>query len=113
MVVEIKRQDYKETVFSIDEPGRYGPPSVYEKRRVFEEKTVPHDPQYRSQLPKISRREIQSLPNNKDYHQEAQTFEVPQVGTLVFIQHHDTDTSSATYRKGAHTIEGPFILVDF
>lgn len=105
MVVETKQLNDK-TVFSIDEPHRYGEPDK------FREIIIPHNSEYKSQLPSIKKERIENPRQDKDYYEEIQTFEVPEIGTIVFIKNFDTDSSSATYRKGAHTIEGPYILVD-
>lgn len=40
------------------------------------------------------------------------TVEVEGVGMLVFIEDYDCDWSSAMYRMGAHSVSGPYLLID-
>ena len=92
------------TIFKIYEPTRYG------REDVFREVEVPHDPDYRSKLQLIAKERIENPPNNKYDVETIQTFDVPSIGTVIFINIFDTDTHSATYRQGSHQTNGPYII---
>ena len=94
----------EKTEFFIEEPTPYGEP---DKRRTV---IVRHSLDEISKLPEITQEEIDNLPDNHDEHETAETFEIPEVGTIVFINSFDTEYYSWKYRKGAHDMRGPYLL---
>jgi hypothetical protein len=96
------------TIVSIYEPTRYG------EGDVFRKVSIPHDPTYRAQLETISRASVQRPLNDPQGLgvKEMDLVEVPRLGTVVFIKNFDCDYSSATYRFGAHSVDGPYLLVE-
>lgn len=105
MTIKKAEQLEAETVFYIYEPKKYGGPDASRKVKV------PHSLEECSKLKTITQEEIDDLPDDRDYKMEAEIFEVPEVGTVVFINDFDTDYCSALYRKGAHDTKGPYLLV--
>jgi hypothetical protein len=92
------------TVFEIHEPARHGKPDNYRKVEI------PHDPKHRAELETISEERVNNPLDDKEYKETMELFEVPNIGTVVFVNVYDTDTSSATYRMGAHHTDGPYLL---
>ena len=106
MTIEQVQSLKEKTVFSIEDPTRYGIPD--ESREV----TIPHDSQYRSNLPRISRDSVNNPKNDEYTREEVRTYQIPEVGTVVFIYDYDTETSSGSYRMGAHDTMGPYLIED-
>jgi hypothetical protein len=97
------------TIISIHEPTRYG------ERDIFREKVIAHDPALRQTLPTISRERIENPLNDPrgEGVEEMVSIEIPKVGTVIFVKHFDTEEwGSATYRSGAHIVDGPYLLKD-
>ena len=95
------------TVFSIEELKPYGEPDK------SWEVSIPHDSSNRANLATISKETFLNPnrdPRKAEGEEEMQSFEVPQVGTVVFIKTFDNEWSAAKYRSGAHDVSGPYLL---
>ncbi len=94
------------TIFHVLEPMPYG---ELDKQYTIE---MDHSPDNLSQLPKITREEINNLPNDRHNEEKAEEYEITGVGTVVFVNSYDTDYGDVRrYRQGGHTVKGPYLLV--
>lgn len=94
----------EKTEFFIEEPTPYGEP---DKSRTV---TIDHSLDEISKLPEITQEEINNLSDDYNEYETAETFEIPKIGTVVFINSFDTECYSWKYRKGAHDTRGPYLL---
>ena len=104
----IVKVDYQSdrTIFKIEEPRPYGEHDISRKVEVLHSEILT--------LRTITRDEIQSLPNDPQGCdiQETESYEVPGVGIIVFINDYDCDFSSSLHREGSHTTSEPYFLVE-
>ena len=109
MTIESVEHREDSSIFSIHEPTRFGEADVHR------EVTVSHKPEEIAKLPTITPQQIKDLTH--DYIRgdvsELDSYQtLPNGVKLVFIRDLDTDWASNTYRSVAHTVRGPYRLVE-
>jgi hypothetical protein len=95
------------TVISIYEPTPYGEEDRTRCVEVFH--GLPD-------MPWVTREQLRSRCNqSSDEHSlsdNCETVEIPGVGTVCFFSVYDDDFSYSTHRRGSHTVDGPYLLVE-
>ena len=101
-VWKVEEQD-NQTIFHVSDQNYHGSGGRGSKF------VIPHDESYRQELEKITPEEMKERTSISDV--SAEKFDVPEVGTIVFINDgSNEDFSSASYWLGVHTTYGPYLL---
>lgn len=102
MTVESVEISKDKITLNIYEPTEFGLPDI--RRKIVFERCLA----WYGDLPVITRQKIESLPDDRYVHQEAEIVEIEGFGKIVIINDFDTDSCSSLFRKGAHTADGPY-----
>lgn len=90
----------------VHEPTPFGQKDI---DRILE---IPHDTEYLNELSHIGEdrlKELQNLPQS-DYNDQLHIVEIPKIGKLAFVYFYDDDWEAATFRKGSHSVCGPYVM---